>query len=117
MSPRIVGESGVVLDLPEAKACGLVRDGYAKWADGEPPANVNPEGQAPGTPPPGSQYGTGDGPDGAPPADGKPRGNASRDEWVTYALANGKTEDDLQGLKQGEIRALFGDTSGDGGQE
>ncbi|MNJ03520.1 hypothetical protein D3C73_1638720 [compost metagenome] len=39
--------------------------------------------------------------------DGKPGGNASREKWVEYALANGKTEDDLNGLKQTEIRALF----------
>jgi len=39
--------------------------------------------------------------------DGKPAGNASRDDWYAYALANGKTGADLDGLKQGEIRALF----------
>lgn len=36
-----------------------------------------------------------------------PRGNASREAWVEYAITQGKTEDDLAGLKQGEIRALF----------
>jgi len=36
-----------------------------------------------------------------------PRGNASRDDWVAYAITQGKTEDDLAGLKQTEIRALF----------
>ncbi|MGP4995106.1 hypothetical protein [Glutamicibacter ardleyensis] len=37
----------------------------------------------------------------------KPRGNASRDDWVAYAVSQGTSEDDLAGLKQGEIRALF----------
>jgi hypothetical protein len=50
--------------------------------------------------------------------DGRPRGNASREEWVAYALANGKTEDDITGLKQTEIRALFADdTDGEGSSE
>lgn len=39
--------------------------------------------------------------------DGAPKGNASRDEWHDYALANGHTAEDLDGLKQSEIRALF----------
>lgn len=39
--------------------------------------------------------------------DGAPKGNASRDDWHEYALANGHTAEDLDGLKQSEIRALF----------
>lgn len=39
----------------------------------------------------------------------KPSGNASRDEWEAYALANGKTAEDLDGLKRDEIRDLFKD--------
>lgn len=40
-------------------------------------------------------------------AEGKPAGNASKEDWHAYALANGKTSADLDGLKQSEIRALF----------
>lgn len=36
-----------------------------------------------------------------------PGGNASRDEWETYALAHGRTAEDLDGLKRDEIRDLF----------
>lgn len=36
-----------------------------------------------------------------------PAGNASKDDWHAYALANGKTSADLDGLGQREIRALF----------
>ncbi len=39
--------------------------------------------------------------------EGLPAGNASRDAWEEFALANGKTEDDLMGLNRDAIRALF----------
>lgn len=39
--------------------------------------------------------------------DGAPKGNASRDDWYDYALANGRTAEELDGLKQSDIRALF----------
>ena len=119
MSPRIVGPSGVVLDVDREMARGLVRDGFAKLADGEsedvlnrvvPGAVLNPEGS------PAVVYPVGNSVSDVVPkvdadasTDGRPRGNASREEWVAYALANGKTEDDLTGLKQTEIRALFAD--------
>ncbi|KQR02487.1 hypothetical protein ASF72_10660 [Arthrobacter sp. Leaf141] len=114
MSPRVVGPSGVPLDVSTDMARSLVRDGYAFLAAGEPetalvtpdPAIVilNPE-VAPGLVlPVGNSVAD---LTAQPTADGRPRGNASREEWVAYALANGKTEDDLTGLKQGEIRELF----------
>ena len=126
MSPRIIGESGVVLDVDRAMARGLVRDGFAKLADGEsedsiarPDSDTATTIEQPSGPPVTSsgnvapeivrtpESGAADDNDGQDAQDGKPRGNAARDEWVTYALANGKTEDDLDGLKQTEIRALF----------
>lgn len=39
--------------------------------------------------------------------DGKPKKSASTDDWTAYALANGKTEEELDGLKRDEIAALF----------
>lgn len=39
--------------------------------------------------------------------DARPSGNASRDEWEAYALANGRTEDDVADLTRNEIRDLF----------
>ena len=121
MSPRIIGPSGVELDVDREMARGLVRDGFATLADGESEASLkrpdlsnilNPEGS------PAVIYPVGNSVSDVVPnpvdpdagVDGQPRGNASRDEWVAYALANGKTEDDLNGLKQGEIRALFAGT-------
>lgn len=37
----------------------------------------------------------------------KPGGNASKQVWYDYALAQGFAEEQLDGLKQSEIRALF----------
>lgn len=45
----------------------------------------------------------------APPAvDDKPKGNASREEWVAYAAANG-IDDLTDEDSRDDIRALFGD--------
>ena len=126
MSPRIVGPSGVELDVDVEMARGLVRDGFAKLAGGasedellnrvDPKVVLNPEGS------PAVIYPVGNSVSDVVPnkdldtsTDGRPRGNASREEWAAYALANGKTEDDITGLKQTEIRALFADPAeGDG---
>jgi hypothetical protein len=118
MSPRIIGPSGVELDVDREMARGLVRDGFAKLADGESESNLkrpdpsnilNPEGSPAVVYPVGNSVSDVVPKQADPEAgeNGQPRGNASREEWATYALANGKTEDDLHGLKQGEIRALF----------
>lgn len=37
----------------------------------------------------------------------KPADDAPRDEWVAYALANGKTEADLKGTRITTIRGWF----------
>ena len=39
--------------------------------------------------------------------DGKPAGNAPTADWHAYALSQGKSEEELDGLGQREIRALF----------
>lgn len=43
--------------------------------------------------------------------DGRPAGNASREEWEAYALANGKTPEDLDGLGRDGIRDQFKETT------
>ena len=40
-------------------------------------------------------------------ADGAPAGNAPKADWHAYALEQGKSEEELDGLGQREIRALF----------
>ena len=107
MAP-FVGRSGVVMNLAPLTSAGLVRNGtlveipdglsaeavakiVAERFDEKPDTDTEVEANAP-----------------VPSGDAEPpRGNASRDEWVAYAITQGKTEDDLAGLKQGEIRALF----------
>ncbi|MGO3763484.1 hypothetical protein [Glutamicibacter arilaitensis] len=107
MAP-FVGRSGVVMNLDPVVSGGLVRNGTlveigedlsAKdvasiVADrfGEKPAEAT-------TPEVFSAGDTGE--------VEEPRGNASREDWVEYAISQGKTEDDLAGLKQTEIRALL----------
>lgn len=39
----------------------------------------------------------------------KPAGNASRDEWVAYALSLGHTEEQLEGLKRDDLATMFAD--------
>lgn len=43
----------------------------------------------------------------ADPAGERPSGNASKADWAEYALANGKTTEDLDGLGRDQIRDLF----------
>lgn len=83
----VEGPNGLVIGFPKSVAEGLLRHPDHKKVSG-------PKVEETQTPP-------------APPADGKPAGNASKEDWHAYALANGKTSADLDGLKQGEIRALF----------
>ncbi len=117
----VVGQSKVIMDMPEHVATGLIASGVvtrvaeeAAAGDGaptQPPAVMltkQPEG-GPETPP------EGDG--GTIPAEDPaeaqedgwklPPGNGAREVWVEFALANGKTEDDLNGLTQTDIRNLF----------
>lgn len=47
----------------------------------------------------------------------KPKKSASTADWTEYALANGKTEDDLDGLKRDDIAALFDEPAGDQGDK
>lgn len=99
-----VGKSGTLLNLKGAVASGLIASGIVveveegltaeqlakiaseKFGGNDPVAEATPK---------------------ASTTVEKPRGNASRDDWVAYALSQGKSEDDLAGLKQGEIRELL----------
>ncbi|WP_413455991.1 hypothetical protein ACLQ8T_05785 [Glutamicibacter sp. FR1] len=37
----------------------------------------------------------------------EPKGNASLEDWVAYAIQSGVGEDDLKGLKREEVKALL----------
>lgn len=43
----------------------------------------------------------------------RPARNASREEWVAYALASGVLESDLDGLKRDQISEMFPDDTTD----
>lgn len=82
----IEGPNGLVIGFDPSVAAGILKHADHKKVDG-------PKTVAPTT--------------ATPSADEKPAGNASLEVWHAYALAHGKTSADLDGLKQGEIRALF----------
>ena len=44
-----------------------------------------------------------------PKADEAPNGNASKADWHAYALAQGFTEEGLEGRTRDELRDLFND--------
>ena len=39
--------------------------------------------------------------------DGRPKGNATKDEWAAYALANGGTAEELEAMTRDEIRDAY----------
>lgn len=83
----IKGPNGLTIGFDAATAEGLLRHPDVEKASAPVPADET----APVDP-------------AAPVA---PAGNASKEDWHAYALANGKTSADLEGLGQREIRALF----------
>ena len=86
---RIIGPSGIEVDVDPSIADGLVEAGHARYVT-EPVETV--------VAPPLVEESAGDG------AAEKPKGNASLDEWAGYATAHGK---DVTDLSRDEIRALF----------
>lgn len=107
MAP-FVGRSGVILNLAPLTSAGLVRNGTLVEIDeglsAKDVASIVAE-----------RFGKKRAEETTPVVSSavaageveEPRGNASREDWVEYAIAQGKTEDDLAGLKQTEIRALL----------
>src|SRR5690606_6819761 len=107
MAP-FVGRSGIVMNLDPVVSGGLVRNGtlveISEGLSAKDVASIVADrfGEKPSeetTPEVSSAGATGE--------VEEPRGNASREDWVEYAISQGKTEDDLAGLKQTEIRALL----------
>jgi len=92
----VKGPNGLVIGYPAAVAEGLLRHHDHK------------KGAAPVAPEPVVEPEPGDGEEPVDPeAAPAPAGNASKDDWYAFALANGKTSADLDGLGQRDIRALF----------
>jgi hypothetical protein len=99
---KIIGPSGLILDVEDIVASGLVDGRYvtettpepegAEEAPAEPVevAEVTPVTET--TPEPAETVGE------------MPKGNAGLDAWAAFATANGK---DVEGMSRDEIRALF----------
>ena len=105
MAP-FVGQSGVLMNLPVTISAGLVRQGTLVEVD----EGLSPEELASIVQERFGVSASDSVAEATPKASTtveKPRGNASRDDWVAYALSQGKSEDDLAGLKQSEIRELL----------
>lgn len=83
----------------DASRLGLLGPGGVKPIEGDKPEGKTPDAD-PGDEGKTSDAGTGE--DAERPAKG-----AKKDEWVTYALANGKTEEELEGLTRDQIVELF----------
>jgi len=85
------------------------QDGQAA-ASGAEPAEVDADstGQADGGTEPATEGGTHSALGGpAAPSPTRPPGNASREDWADYAVANGHTEAGIEGMSRDEIRGLF----------
>lgn len=107
---RIIGPSGIEMDIDDNVAAGLVDGGHARYVTEAPAEDMPRNGASPATTLGDPDNGTGQGPASAEPlsleapAEDKPKGNASLDVWAAYATARGK---DITGLNRDEIRALF----------
>lgn len=111
--PRLVNRlNGVIVNVDEGTASSLSGD----WVDAseakapESPAPV-PQPESAPTPEPETESDpepeADPEPEPEPEAAVKPAGNASREDWEAYALENGRTAEDLEGLGRNEIRDLF----------
>ena len=80
----------------------------ARWEEQEGGKSKEKEVETPVADPQDSEDTAGEAPtvDAAP---AKPGADADRDEWVAYALANGKTEADVKGTRAATIRSWFDD--------
>lgn len=91
--------SAVGVDVPDWEPTDEARGQEpGESPDGSEPGEPGSEGTAPTAPEESGE---------AAQEDVKPAGNASTAEWTEYALAHGKTEEDLQGLSRDGIRDLF----------
>lgn len=107
----IKGPNGIVVDVAPSVASGLIGGGHAVAADADSKVEEHDEDSETATADD-TEAEQGeesemeeDEDDSTDPA--KPAGNASRGDWEAYALSQGFAEEQLEGLKQGEIRALI----------
>ena len=101
---RIIGPSGIEMDIDETVAAGLVDGGHARYVT-EAPEESDAAPEDFGETVDAADSATADVDEAASDTE-KPKGNASVEVWTAYAIAQGK---DVAGLSRDEIRALFKD--------
>lgn len=91
----VKGPNGIVVDVAPAVASGLISGGYVVAVKGKDSETTPDQTDADDTED--EDLGT----------PSKPAGNASRGDWEAYAVSQGFGEEQLEGMKQRDIRELF----------
>lgn len=96
----VKGPNGLIVDVAPSVASGLIGGGHVVAVeDSDADQEEQTEQQV--------EDSDDESPDTSTEDQTKPGGNASKQVWYDYALAQGFAEEQLDGLKQNEIRALF----------
>lgn len=110
----VKGPNGLVVDVAPSVASGLIGGGHVvaveDFDDDSPDLSTDGEETAADQEEQTEQQvedSDEESPETSTEAQTKPGGNASKQVWYDYALAQGFAEEQLDGLKQSEIRALF----------
>ena len=110
----VKGPNGLIVDVAPSVASGLIGGGHVvavedSDVDAPETSTDDEETEADQDEQPHSAVEDSDeeSPEPSTEAQTKPGGNASKQVWYDYALAQGFAEEQLDGLKQSEIRALF----------
>ena len=114
----VKGPNGLVIDVAPTVASGLIGGGHVEAVDNDTAEaeETNEESEDSPTEDTEAEADQAEDPDAEveeteEDTDGsvKPGGNASKQVWYDYALDQGFAEEQLDGLKQSEIRELFKD--------
>lgn len=114
----VKGPNGLIVDVAPSVASGLIGGGHVVAVDAEvDDSETNSDEIAQGDNETAADHeeqteqqvedSDEESPEPSTEAQTKPGGNASKQVWYDYALAQGFAEEQLDGLKQSEIRALF----------
>lgn len=110
----VKGPNGLVVDVAPSVASGLIGGGHVvavEDSDADVPQTSTDDEETEADQDEQTEQQVEDSDEESPEpsteAQTKPGGNASKQVWYDYALAQGFAEEQLDGLKQNEIRALF----------
>lgn len=110
----IKGPNGLIVDVAPSVASGLIGGGHVEKvedSDAEAPQSSTEDEETEADQDEQTdtevENSDDDSDESSTEAQTKPGGNASKQVWYDYALAQGFAEEQLDGLKQNEIRSLF----------